>query len=337
MRKIIIPSTIGCEMTYLIESKKTQFTDAEKEFFKVEIIETGIQIYYSGFSTIDAAGYITSNRKERHLEAWELIRVYVRWLRKKHILRDCNVDNDCGAIEISSKICKSYEELREFYTKVDKLCKSIGLFPYIDTEWGGLCHTNIGHSFQTEEIAIRFAKFFHAEVINTPYLSWIFNAAGDHSNANSYIHEDNHDIHCRFLNRSKQKTVNFSQLTYWSEGNKEALYNWNNKECSSNYKDFYLEFRGIEMCKNFNEYNVFLEFILAFWNYVESKAASKERIPRIKYNHIDQFKHDYPTAKHVIKDFKKLLRKLKLPYTPFKFFIERNLEYRYEFYPNALV
>lgn len=240
---------------------------------------------------------------------------------------------DQGCVEISTPTFTNLKQLERFYTKADTYCKSLGLVPHSDTEWGGMCHINMNNTTKDSEKFVIFFKNLYADILNRPYLNWIFNAAGEDVNACSYLHENEYfntsTWHKIYMDECYSFDYNMKTII---TGNKGAAFNVNYDEDLLNT---YFEYRFIDMYSNWEEFKPVLIFIYEYQKHIERLSKKRIIIPH-RFTQESQLKTAFPTSKKSISAFKNLLKELGLDYKDYAFYIERNLKVRYDVYPDSL-
>ena len=308
-----IPNTIGVEMTYILPINTT------------ELPHPALMKQYRKWTCDD---YRTEGSHES-------LSAFIRYkLNKLKMLEKANVSADCEAIEISSPIFRSWERFKDYYIKLDQICKAYGLVPRSETEWGGMGHINLGLDITSELKYQRFIKYIHRDLVNRPYLNWIFNAAGEDWNANSYLYNYStyrtKECHDSWIEGEEE--VDILRLL---SGNKQASHNFNDTHEKDRTK-VYIEFRFFEMYENIDEFQKCVNFITRYYNYIK-KSSETESFPKYKFESVRDFQKAFPSAKKCISHFRELLHHLDLKYSDYRYLVERNLKVRYEVYPDTLV
>lgn len=250
--------------------------------------------------------------------------------------------NDCGAIEIPSPIFKTVDEIKKFYTYLNKkIVSKYGLLSHRKDTTGGGGHIHVGiplHLINNSKKLSHFLFSLYRDMANRPYLNWIFNDWWDNNTANSLL--SLHTTRISFLLR--EGISSYSIL--WAILN--AIYNDNYydkptsvlREFSNMDGDYAIcvndshdkptiEFRIFDSKRNWQEVIDHVEFADKYISYIARQSKKRIRV-------VSEIKHKnalkrYPKNK-AVKEFNKLLRLIGLEPKRYKKYLS-NLNNRYKY------
>lgn len=280
----LLPYTIGYEMTALWSRYKESST-------RRHCVDETTQYMNNAAST-----FIALKLKKRYGAKTYQLKPYT--------------DGHC--IEFPSPVFKSRQEAVKFYRYLSKLFSDFDYVPqHPDKTVCGGHHWHIGLPDDHSAGSVMLKKLMR-DIALRPYITWAFTHPDDTESTNN-LHTECRDISLvAFCEAEPSWQHNLNNLT-----SKYCCIAWNEKGNTA-------EFRCFEAPWDYDDFLSQMDFVLAYWDYVQSRPVP-EPITCFTYDEIQDI-----TLADAKEHFLKLLTTLQLDHARYYNFIERNLETRWQ-------
>ena len=241
---------------------------------------------------------------------------------------------DQFAVEVPSKVLKTWGTVKEFYDKAAGTLLEIGLMPHHPKITSGGGHIHVGPI--KEMLALNIIR----DMQNRPWLTWTFNEPDDGTTACTFT---------KSLNglsdtvRAAATNVNVDPGLFCDDLNEDAqialVFYGNPKFVSSDWlpsskgkmlryiaRHKTLEFRMFEAPANWQEQEAHIRFIESYIAWVE--ATYKKSPATVTIDRLEQLKS--MTEESCRMEFVKFLEILGLPAAPYQRMLDQNLAYRFK-------
>jgi hypothetical protein len=236
-------------------------------------------------------------------------------LRRRRVsYANCGADGHC--IETSSKICRTFDQLRHFSIGVRDTYEENLFFPKNPTAVCGGAHIHVGINDHKLKWAI--AK----DLVMRPYLPWIFGEPDEEGAMNVYINkkiEIGHNEWAgstdRFLNYlMRDEYIESSSL--YGQGNKDMMFLWTGTEMDT------FEFRFFEMAPTWDEQFHQINWLCAYIRWMQERTANKD------YTHVQLCTNEYMQTiqpKPCVEAFEELCEDIGVDVEDYEHLFRRNL------------
>lgn len=236
---------------------------------------------------------------------------------------------DSHCVEIGSPVHRTWKQCSHYYREMIKQAKKHRLTPTSRKQGGGGCHINVSIPKKNGKTDVRFMIKLLCDLVNRPYINWIFNEPSDNHTANNYAY--------KLLKLIKD--LNIKDLSKWEAHSTDwptIRSHFDDRGMSIRIKNNeHFELRCFDMVRSERDLKDVLTFVSRYLKMVKSQKRPAKMVWNIpQEDDIDDIDVDLSPSidvekTDVITEFKNLLSKLKLDYKDYRRFVERNLNKRY--------
>lgn len=228
---------------------------------------------------------------------------------------------DSHCIEVGTPVHRTWKQCAKYYRQVIKHAKRHRLTATARNAGGGGCHINVSiPKNRSNQPDHRFMLKLLCDLVNRPYINWIFNEPSDNHTANNYAL-----ILSKLL---KDRKPTDSDEDFWPT----VRSYFEDRGTSIRIKDDdHFELRCFDMVRNERDLKDALTFVSRYLKMIKSqKKMAKCVWDLTDFNSDDELHPMFNVTKsEVLTEFKKLLVKLNLDYGDYRRFVERNLNKRF--------
>ncbi len=263
---------------------------------------------------------------------------------------DCS--EDCGAIEISSPILKTYGQVKKFYDGVNKLVvEDLRCVPTSPVSMGGGQHIHVGISgYTNDEKRIRIALL--RDIINRPYLNWVFNDPYDEGTADWMMKDYNIRGMSKNLKRkiplnptyyhdfSSPNNPSYMRVVHLVLNNNLISYNeipdaylsrfetcnFSRKDKALSYRNNTVEFRFFDMVNSWEEQCLHINFVFKYLDYIK-KNIKRDYVSVVDLYARNKFRET--GVKNTWMKFSEFIEEIGMDPKPFKELYYNNLKQRF--------
>lgn len=229
---------------------------------------------------------------------------------------------DAHCVEIGSPVHRTWKQCSKYYRQVIIEAKKYRLHPTSRKHGGGGCHINVSiPKNRSNQPDHRFMLKLLCDLVNRPYINWIFNEPSDNHTANCYA--------LRLTKLLKERKPTDTDEAFWP-----TIRNYfDDRGMSIRIKDSsHFELRCFDMVRNERDLKDVLTFVSKYLKMIKSQKKMTKCVWDL--TDFDSDDRDLQpiinvTKSEVLTEFKKLLIKLQLDYKDYRRFVERNLNRRF--------
>lgn len=241
---------------------------------------------------------------------------------------NCGTDPDC--IEISTRILRSWQDAEKVVTTICRAAKDEKLVSHAACSTGGGGHVHLGiGEFDRNDRLLRLA--LQRDLSNRPYVAWMFEHPHTVDQAMNFacriaVTDDMHHQHANWVNdndkhwlwRWKQVREELDSLTTQLHDKSQAL------TC----RPTTIEYRFFDAHDDWKGYEESLAFAQAYTSWIRMKVERWDDFP-LHFRSRAHMLETYNDFDQCVKDFKRLIRTLKLPWARYEHYIQ-NLEEKFK-------